>query len=206
MLIGLVKLGGKMKAVEQVKEVLSIAKEAVEELPDGELKIKAFEVILQHLLVSNISTNLNYVRRTGDDPKTATIESGLNTDGDGNVSVDHAKIVEKIKTCDEVDSIERKILSRSSQVNRTLLPLYIVHEYFTSGFGLSSGDIAKITTDLGIPIAVANASGTLSGKASKYVIGDSIRKKGGVVKYKLHKRGVDYMKSVIEGTSNQAVD
>lgn len=114
-----------------------------------------------------------------------------------------AEIVNFTKTCDEAENIETKILDRTSQVDRTLLPLYIVHEHLKNQLGLSSGDISKITTDLGVPISTANASTTLSGTAAKYVVGDTVRKKGQAVRYKLSRRGVQYMKAVIAGTSDE---
>jgi hypothetical protein len=118
-------------------------------------------------------------------------------------SIDYAQIVNLVKTCEEAEAIEKQILNRDSQVDRTLLPLYIVYEYLDNAFALTSGEIGKITTDLGIPISQPNASRTLTGTASRYVIGDKIKKKGQAVRYKLHRRGVDYMKSVIGGAGNE---
>ena len=112
---------------------------------------------------------------------------------------DLTQIVNLIKTCDEAEAIEEQILDRTSQVNRILLPLYIVHEHLGNAFGLTSGEIHKITTDLGIPISTPNASRTLSGTASRYLMGDSVRKKGRPVRYNLQRRGVQYLKSVIAG-------
>jgi hypothetical protein len=73
-----------------------------------------------------------------------------------------SEIVNLAKNCDEAEKIERQILDRASQVDRTLLPLYLVHEHLENAFGLSSGDISKITTDLGVPVSTPNASTTLS--------------------------------------------
>jgi hypothetical protein len=117
-------------------------------------------------------------------------------------SVDLTSIVNLAKTCDEAEAIEKTILDRSSQVNRTLLPLYIVHEYLDGNVGLSSGDVTKVTRDLGVPVSQPNASTTLSTTASKYVMGDVVRKKGATVRYKLSRRGLQYMKAVIGGTSS----
>src|SRR5262245_41127509 len=117
--------------------------------------------------------------------------------------LDLSEIVNFAKTCDEAEKIESHILDRSSQVDRALLPLYIVHEYLKNAFGLSSGEVAKITTDLGVPVSQPNASRTLSGTAAKYVIGDRVRVKGQPVRYKLSRRGVQYLKAVIQGTSNE---
>jgi len=113
--------------------------------------------------------------------------------------VDYSKIVNLVKNVDEAEAIEKNILDRTSQVDRTLLPLYIVYEFMENAIDLTSGDISKVTTDLGIPIAIANASRTLSGTASKYVVGNQVRKRGRTIRYKLSHRGVKYMKSVISG-------
>jgi len=116
--------------------------------------------------------------------------------------VDLSEIVNLIKSCDEAEAIESRILDRISQVDRTLLPLYIVHEYLKNNYPLTSGDISKVTTDLGIPLAIANVSRTLSNTASKYVIGDKVRKRGQPVRYKMSRRGVQYLKGVIQGSSS----
>ena len=120
-----------------------------------------------------------------------------------NSAVDFSEIVNLAKDCDEADTIETQILDRSSQVDRTLLPLYIVHEHKGNAFGLTSGEVSKVTTDLGIPISQPNASNTLSGTASRYVIGDKVKKKGQPVRYKLSRRGVKYLKAVLKGTESE---
>lgn len=111
---------------------------------------------------------------------------------------DLSEIVNLVKDCDEAEAIEEHILDRTGQVDRTLLPLYIVHEYLDNAFGLTSGEIYKITRDLGIPISQPNASRTLSGTASKYVIGDKVKARGKAVRYKLSRRGVKYLKQVLK--------
>jgi hypothetical protein len=116
---------------------------------------------------------------------------------------DLSQIVNLAKNCDEAEDIERQILDRASQVDRTLLPLYLVHEHLENAFGLSSGEVSKVTTDLGVPVSQPNASKTLSGTAAKYVIGDRVRKKGQLVRYKLSRRGLQYMQSVISGGASE---
>ena len=113
--------------------------------------------------------------------------------------IDHGAIVHALKECDEYESIEEQILDRTSQVDRALLPLYVAQEYVDEKLSLTSGDVAKITADLGIPLSQANASRTLSGTAARYVSGDKVRKKGRAVRYRLIRRGINYMKSVISG-------
>lgn len=122
---------------------------------------------------------------------------------DGGSTPNLSEIVNLTKTCDEAENIESQILDRASQVDRTLLPLYVVHEHLGNRFGLSSGEVSRITTDLGVPVSQPNASRTLSGTAAKYVIGDKVRKKGQAVRYKLSRRGVQYLKAVIGGKSDE---
>jgi hypothetical protein len=112
------------------------------------------------------------------------------------------QIVTLVKNCDEAEAIESQILDRAAQVDRTLLPIYIVHEHLDNAFGLTSGEVSKITKDLGIPISQPNASRTLSGIASKYVIGDKVKVRGQPVRYKLSRRGLKYMKEVLAGNGN----
>ncbi len=109
------------------------------------------------------------------------------------------KIINLIKECDEADAIEKNIIDKASQVNKVLLPLYIVHEHMENSFGLQSGEISKITKDLGIPISQPNVSRTLSNSAARYVMGDRVRKIGQAVKYRLNRRGIKYVQGVVKG-------
>ncbi len=120
------------------------------------------------------------------------------TDADES-SVNLADVVNLLKNCEEAEVIEKQILDKPSQVNRTLLPMYIVHEHMENRFGLTSGEISKITAQLGAPISTANASATLAGAATRYVVGDRVRKTGESVRYKLSRRGVQYVKSILHG-------
>lgn len=113
--------------------------------------------------------------------------------------IDLFEIVNLVKNCDEAEAIETQILDRVSQVNRALLPLYIVHESMGNEFSLTTGEISKITTDLGIPMRQPNIARTLSGSARGYVIGDKVRSKGQIVRYKLSRRGVKYLKEILKG-------
>lgn len=112
---------------------------------------------------------------------------------------DVIEIVNLIKESDEAPAIEKHILDRTSSVDRTLLPLYVVHEQLHDAFGLTSGDINRVLKELGVPIATPNIAHTLSGSASRYVIGNRPRAKGVPVRYKLSRKGLLYLKSVIAG-------
>jgi len=112
---------------------------------------------------------------------------------------DIAAIVNQIKSCDAALAIESAILDRRDQVNRILLPMFIVHEELESGLGLTSGDIATVTKELGAPIKASNVSKALAGSASSFVMGDRVRKRGQAVRYLLNRRGVQRVRDVIDG-------
>jgi hypothetical protein len=113
--------------------------------------------------------------------------------------VDLKAIVNYIRSCDEAESIETRILDQTNQLARVLLPMYIVYEHMHNGHGLTSGQISKVTVQLGVPVKISNVSKALSGAAAKYIIGDAVRKAGQAVSYKLSRRGHAYMKQVIAG-------
>ena len=108
-------------------------------------------------------------------PKVKKAASSSTTESN---ATDITEIVNLVKSCDEAEDIEARILDKSSQVDRVLLPLYVVHEHLDNSHALSSGDVTAVTTQLSVPVAQPNASRTLSGTASKYVIGDTTRKGG----------------------------
>ncbi len=118
-------------------------------------------------------------------------------------SPDLPEIVNLIKSCDEAEAIDAKILDKANQLGRILLPLYIVHDHLGDAYGLTSGEINQITKELGIPISRSNASTTLSGVASRYVVGDKIRRKGQAVRYKISRRGIQYLKGVLAGAADK---
>lgn len=122
--------------------------------------------------------------------------------GTNKTEPDLAQIINLIRNSDDAEKIESNILDRISQVNRVLLPLYIVHKNLNNAYGLTSGEISKITVNLGIPVQTPNVSNTLSGTASRYVIPDTVRRPGQPVRYKLSRRGEKYLTSVITGTED----
>ncbi len=111
--------------------------------------------------------------------------------------VDIPKIVELIKDSEESAIIDQRILDARDVMNRVLLPLYVVNKYIDPMMGLTSGEIAKVTDQLGVKVAISNASKTLSGSAKAYVTGDAVRKRGAAVRYRLTRRGVQRMEELL---------
>jgi len=175
------------------------------ELPDGtNVTVEGTPEEVQNLLdfYSSKGSNVGASERVNTRKNKTAQQPDSEKDLGTNDKVNLAEIVNLVKDCDEAEVIERNILDRTSQVDRALLPLYIVHEYLANAFRLTSGEISKVTNDLGIPIAQPNVSNTLSGTASRYVIGDKVKKRGQPVRYKLSRRGVSYIKDVLRGTTS----
>jgi hypothetical protein len=116
-----------------------------------------------------------------------------------NPSPNLAEIVRLVKECPESDAIDARILDRTSQVDRILLPLYIAHEHLGNAFGLTSGEISKVTRELGVPVSLSNTSTALGGIAKAYVIGDKIKKRGVATRYTLSRKGLQYLREVLNG-------
>lgn len=119
-------------------------------------------------------------------------------------TVDLANIVNKIKSSTDFDAISTQVLDSRNTLHRVLLPLYFMDDGNENSSGLTSGEISRITRDLGVPIAVANVSRCLSGDARGYVTGDRMRVKGQPVRYKLMRRGVQYFRAILDQGSGSA--
>jgi hypothetical protein len=120
-----------------------------------------------------------------------------NSDGKNALHADVLAVVNDIKSCDDAEAIEKGILDKDDQLPRVLLPLYAIYEHLGNAFGLTSGEISRILTELGARVDTANASRILSGTASRYVIGDRVRKPGQPVRYKLSGRGHSFMSRLL---------
>jgi len=107
---------------------------------------------------------------------------------------DIEKIIEIAKTCKEADAIGEYILDQTNEANRVLVPLYIVHEYLDNAFGLSTNEISEVTIGLGAKVSRQNAL-----RAVKYSAPSLVIKIGKPPRYKIHRRGLAHIRSIIAG-------
>ncbi|MEO6014329.1 MAG: hypothetical protein ABIQ30_12210 [Devosia sp.] len=119
------------------------------------------------------------------------------TDGPEMEFVDIPGLVRAIRDCDDAQAIEERILDQRDNLNLVLLPIFILNWQIDEQKGLTSGDVSRVTDQLGVKVLTSNASKMLSGKARAYVSGDTVRKKGSAVRYKMTRRGIAYMRGVI---------
>ena len=106
-------------------------------------------------------------------------------------------IVNKIKDCDESEKIEKKVLDKQSVDNRILLVFYACSQHFPQR-RLTSGEISKVTSELGVKISQPNVAKKITRSLLKYLDSDSTRVRGKASFYKLNRKGISYFESVID--------
>jgi hypothetical protein len=111
-------------------------------------------------------------------------------------------IVNDIKACDEADKIETHVLDKASVAGRILLPFFICSKYFPER-RLTSGDVEKITSDLGVKVKTSNVSTAITNSLLTYLDGDSTRVKGKAVSYKLNRKGIKHFESILAGNDEE---
>ena len=107
----------------------------------------------------------------------------------GPADLDIAAVVAILKDCPEAEIIQERVLDAQplNAVHRTLMCLWAVNKYVNDQLGLTSGDIEKITDQLGIKLDISSA----------FVSGDSVRRKGGAVHYRLNRRGIQEFERIL---------
>ena len=111
-------------------------------------------------------------------------------------SVDIPTLVDAINESDNHGKIEENILNKSSRLGRIILCLYYANEVLESPF-LTTGDIEKITNQLGIKLSSQNASKAIK-NSQKYFTADQVRKSGAIMKYKLNRKGISAFATLLK--------
>jgi hypothetical protein len=103
------------------------------------------------------------------------------------------EIVKQVRTIDDAQRIERYILDSTNQVNRALLPLFIVQKYMNDEFALSAAEIAEVTKLLNVPMKQENVSKALRNGGAKFTTIEGETPKT----FKLIRRGVQLIESLL---------
>lgn len=104
-------------------------------------------------------------------------------------------IVNKVGDCDEATAIQKAVLDSRAVEGRVLLPFYISHKYFGNEW-LTSGDVEKVTSDLGVKIDKKNVANHVI-TYRKYLESGATRKKGQPTPYRLNRNGVKRFEEII---------
>jgi hypothetical protein len=107
-----------------------------------------------------------------------------------------AEIVNKIKNHTSSEKIDKNILDKKDMAGKILLPFYICYKFFPSEL-LTSGDIEKITDQLGVKIKTPNVSKAIKETLLRYLSTDLTRVKGKATPYKLNRKGVKYFETIL---------
>lgn len=112
---------------------------------------------------------------------------------------DALRITNTIHNCDEAEKIEKNILDKPNELNRVLLPLYILEKYLKDESGLTTSEISKVTVKLGVKVSRQNSLRAVKFTGPKYIFSQSEGNR--FPRYQLNRRGMKYMDSVISGTA-----
>jgi len=105
-------------------------------------------------------------------------------------------IINKIGECDESEKIQANVLDKTSMEGKILLCFHISYRYFKNA-RLTTGDIEKITSELGTKITVGNVSNKITGGLRKYLESGTTRKHGAPTPYRLNRKGAKRFKEII---------
>ncbi len=107
-----------------------------------------------------------------------------------------SSIVNRIGDCDESEEIQRRVLDQRSVEARILLCFFIPYKYFDKVW-LASGDIEKITSELGIKIDTRNVTNKIK-KLRQYLESRSTRRRGRPTPYRLNRKGFNHFQKILQ--------
>ncbi len=171
------------------KEKIEIARKAVEGLKDENLKLKAFEKVLDDLLGNKLSnTEGTFGKKSKKSKKKPSIIIGVAKE----TEEPEEDIISKLSAEDFP-----QIHNLKSKLDLSLYLLKILREKYEID-GLISSQIAKILSEKFRIKANQFNIGMILSKSLKYLERDKVMTRGGIgYKYKIMKGGEDYLKNVL---------
>ncbi len=97
-------------------------------------------------------------------------------------------IANKAKDCNESEHIQKKVLDVRNPEAKVLMCFYVSYKYFGNAW-LTSGDVERITSELGVKIATGNASNYIKALRANLESGKA-RKKGSATPCRLNRSKV----------------
>src|SRR6266481_1911216 len=94
-------------------------------------------------------------------------------------------IANKAKDCNESEHIQKKVLDVRNPEAKVLMCFYVSYKYFGNAW-LTSGDVERITSELGVKIATGNASNYIKALRANLESGKA-RKKGSATPCRLNR-------------------
>ena len=136
------------------------------------------------------------VRRTTSQRSRPKVQSGnAGSDATQDTTVDAADIANKVNEADNHTKIVQHILNKPKRLPKVLLAFHFAHE---CGFDqLTSGDVEKITDELGVKVEHTSASHCISDNRRFFSAG-AARRRGAKIRYKLNHQGEQTYKKVLD--------
>jgi hypothetical protein len=146
-------------------------------------------------LIQNDKSLIPKTTENKSDQKHTNSSSLTNKGTDEESNIDIMSVVNAINASDKYDIINKKIIKKSNQLARILMVFYFASK-INGNARITTGDVEKITDQLGIKIKQPNAARTLKADM-RFFAADSVRKKGTPTKYKLNRKGSDEFEKII---------
>jgi hypothetical protein len=143
-------------------------------------------------LIAEYLSDITSTRQKSKKPY-ATKSSVIEQAGDKNYII---QVINKVKNCKESDSIEKNILDKNSAAGKILLPFYICSKYFPT-LSLTTGDVEKITAELGVRIDISNVGKAIRKSLLKYLDSNTTRTHGVPTNYKINRKGIKYFEGLL---------
>jgi hypothetical protein len=119
----------------------------------------------------------------------------------GDITIDendiNLAIANSITNCEEAELIQNKVLDSRNLEARILLCFFISNKYFGNAW-LTSGNIERITSELGVKVSSANASTKLKSLRA-FLESGKVRKNGLPTPYRLNRSGQKHFDNILHG-------
>jgi len=109
-----------------------------------------------------------------------------------------AQIIASINDAENHNEIAKNILDRSERTARILMCYYFAERHSTKP-ALTTRDVERITSQLGVKIAQPNIAKVIRQGAGKFLTADRVRRKGIPVLYQINRRGIAAFERVMAG-------
>lgn len=113
------------------------------------------------------------------------------------------EIANATKECPEAEVIERHVLDAHNQLNRVLLPLYVVSQYLDGKYALTMPEISQATRDLAALVKGPNVAKVMRTVGGRFVMAEGGRGRG-ERRFRISRRGIAHVKSVLKGRPEEA--
>jgi len=169
--------------------------EAVNQFDSAEIQKEVFNLLMKAV---DLEREIGFLpkKETLGDRKTKAIKNIVENDDE----LDLVKVANFITDNEDYNSIDTNILKKTDQLSRIMMCLYYSHKIGCDY--LSTGQIEKITDQLGIKILMTNATKALT-KNKGFFSTNKARKKGAKIGYKLNKKGTERFEEILKGVKKQ---